>query len=509
MQDVLIVGAGPTGLTLACLLARSRIPFRIIDASPTPPAGSRGKGLQPRSLEMFDDLGIVDRIIAHGAFGLPTRLYDAAGNARANRATVTQTPQPDRPYAQPLLIPQWRVEDTLRARLAERGHDVAFGTALTGFTQDEDGVTAAITSPAGATTIRAGWLVGCDGGRSMVRHLARIDFRGETLETHRMLLGDVCVAGLDREHWHIWRHAEGFLALCPLPSTDQFQFQASIAPGQDDAVALRNCQDLVARRTGRGDIRLSDPSWLSLWRANIRMVDRYRVGRVFLAGDAAHVHSPAGGQGMNTGIQDACNLGWKLAAVVGGADACLLDSYQAERLPIAARVLGLSTELMNTVVATGMMTVRRDDETTQLSLGYRDSSLTRELRPEGPGLRAGDRAPDAPGLIGPAGPCRLFDLLRGPHATLLGFGAGWRCLIEACVVEFGDTVRGFVIAASGDGNAYVDTGGHARAAYGDGCLFVIRPDNYVGLAIATNQAAIVRDYLQAVVSPAPAGRSRA
>jgi 2-polyprenyl-6-methoxyphenol hydroxylase-like FAD-dependent oxidoreductase len=255
-----------------------------------------------------------------------------------------------------------------------------------------------------------------------VRHLVGIDFLGETLETYRMLVGDVRVAGLDREHWHIWRSAEGFLALCPLPSTDAFQFQASIAPGQKSEITLDNYQQLLESRTKRSDLTLSDLGWMSLWRANVRMVNRYRAGRVFLAGDAAHVHSPAGGQGMNTGIQDAFNLGWKLAAVIGGANGELLETYERERLPIAARVLGLSTELMNAVVTTRTIAFRRDDETLQLGLRYRDSPLALELRPEGSRLRAGDRAPDAPGLVGPQGACRIFDLLRGPHVTLLGLG---------------------------------------------------------------------------------------
>ena len=450
----------------------------------------RGKGLQPRSLELLDDLGVADRIIAYGAFGIPTWLHGDAPDA-APASKPASPPLPDRPYSQPLIIPQWRVEDILRSKLLEAGAQPEFGATLTDLTQDETGVEAVIATPTGADTMRASWLVGCDGGRSTVRHLADIAFHGETLETHRMLLGDLRVQGLDRTHWHVWRSPQGFLALCPLPCTDQFQFQASIAPGQDSEIALAHYQRIVAERSGRQDIAVFDPGWMSLWRANIRMVDRYRAGRVFLAGDAAHVHSPAGGQGMNTGLQDACNLGWKLAAVRAGADAGLLDSYQAERLPIAARVLGLSTELMNTVIASGSIAIPRNDETSQLGLGYRDSILSRDLRPEQAGLRAGDRAPDATGLAGPHSACRMFDLLRGPHFTILGFGERWAGLVAALAARFPVRLKGYVV----DG-AVQDAEGHARAAYARDTLFVIRPDNYVGLATDTVDVGPVVEYLE-------------
>jgi 2-polyprenyl-6-methoxyphenol hydroxylase-like FAD-dependent oxidoreductase len=502
ISDVLIVGAGPTGLTLACLLARSGVNFRIIDAAPTPPAGSRGKGLQPRSLELFDDLGIAAQVISNGVFGLPMRYYDDAGKQRVEQLHEDGPSRPDVPYLKPLLLPQWRVEEALRRKLGEFGRSPEFGVQLQGFTQDERGVSAEVMGSAGAAPIRARWLVGCDGGKSSVRHLAGIDFLGETLETHRMLVGDVQVAGLDREHWHIWTSAQGFLALCPLPSTDQFQYQAAIGPDQESATTLDTYQAFLDQRSRRSDIRLSNPGWMSLWRANIRMVDRYRAGRVFLAGDAAHVHSPAGGQGMNTGIQDAYNLGWKLASVVGGADAALLDTYMEERLPIAARVLGLSTEMMAAAVATRTIPIRRDAETLQLGVGYRASSLTREMRPEGAGLRAGDRAPQAPGIVGPAGRRSVFDLLRGPHVTLLGFGTRWQTLIEVCESQFAGKLKAYVLVKSsgdgvpGDARRYLDADGHAHEAYHDDALWVVRPDNYVGMATEAPDIDGVVDYLR-------------
>lgn len=496
---VLIVGAGPTGLALACVLARSGVNFRIIDAFQGPPIGSRGKGLQPRSLELFDDLGIVDRVVANGRIGLPIRTYDATGNSKVDDLYAQRQPRPDAPYLLPLITPQWRVEEALRGKLQELGPRVEFGVELVAFEQEADGVTALLNGANGPTQVRARWLVGCDGGKSSLRHLAGIAFLGETIEAYRMLVGDVKATGLDRDHWHIWRSPEGFFALCPLPSTEAFQLQASIAPGQESEPALDTFQRLAEQRTRRTDIRLSEPSWMSLWRANIRMVDRYRAGHVFLAGDAAHVHSPAGGQGMNTGIQDAYNLGWKLTAVLGGADAELLDTYQEERLPIAAQVLGISNEIMMATVKTDAIAFRRDEQTLQLGIGYRDSRLTLDTRSDGPGLRAGDRAPDAPGLSGPNGACRIFDLLRGPQITLLGFGSAWQPLIEACEARFPNKVRGHVINSSphADGH-YVDEAGHARTIYADNTLFVIRPDNYIGMATADVNLPAAVAYLETI-----------
>ena len=500
--DVLIVGAGPTGLTLACTLAQRKVRFRIIEASPSPQAGSRGKGLQPRTLELFDDLGIVDRVIANGSFDMNMLQYDETG-ASTEVPRRYLPPRPDAPYLSALLTPQWRVEEALRARLGDLGGEVEFGVTLSSYVQDDDGVTAQLAGSAGEETLRVGWLIGCDGGKSSIRQQEGISFLGETLETVRMMLGDVRLTGLDRDHWHVWRSAEGFLALCPLPSTDTFQLQASIAPGQDDQPSREAFQNLIDRRTGRQDIRVEETGWESMWRANVRMVDRYRAGRVLLAGDAAHVHSPAGGQGMNTGIQDAYNLGWKLAAVLGGADARLIDTYGEERLPIASWVLGVSNELMNAAVAARGFVLSRDEKTLQLGLGYRGCSLSQDQRPDGDGLRAGDRALDAPGLSDAGESTRIFDLLRGPHITLLGFGTRWRSVVDACAATFGDDVRGYVIAALPDTAAnLVDEQGHARAAYGDDTLFVIRPDNYVGLVVADADPAPVLDYLRHITAPA-------
>ena len=221
-------------------------------------------------------------------------------------------PTPDVPYASPLIIPQWRVEEILRKRLAALGSQVELATELIDLIQDEEIVTATLLRDGLARQVAAQYVVAADGGRSFLRKHLNVGFEGESWKDERMLVGDVQVDILDRDHWHSWpKHKDGWVALCPLPSTNAFQFQGQISPQEPDEPSLARFQQIIDTRTGRSDIRLHDATWLSLYRANVRMVDRYRVGRIFLAGDAAHVHSPAGGQGMNTGMQDGYNLGWK------------------------------------------------------------------------------------------------------------------------------------------------------------------------------------------------------
>lgn len=494
--EVLVVGAGPTGLTLACELARAGVGCRIIDAAEAPQPGSRGKGLQPRSLEVFDDLGIVERVIAHGRMPMPILAIAPDGQATVT-GTDTLGERPDVPYPTTLLTPQWRVEEALRMRLAAFGKTVELGTRLESFTQANGSVTAVLTREQSGSSevVTARWLVGCDGGHSTVRKLAGISFEGETLEDIRMILADLAVDGLGRDAWVAWRHPDGLVSLCPLPSTDLFQFQANVPPGGDPTLGLANMQAILEHRSGRTDIRLHAPRWTSLWRANVRIVDRYREGNVLVAGDAAHIHSPAGGQGMNTGIQDAHNLGWKLAAVANGAPPALVDTYEAERRPVALGVLSLSNARMRQALENKAIPTTRDMTTTQLGIHYRGSPLARDDRDESAVLRAGDRAPDARGLVGSGGERRLFDLTRGGRFTLLSFGAGTAPELS----RFG--VRTFRVVSEPAGPEDVcDTTGQLAASYGAvaGTLCLIRPDGHVGLISDAGDSSAVASYLAAV-----------
>jgi len=492
---VLIAGAGPTGLMLACELARRGVSFRLIEAAAGPQPGSRGKGLQPRTLEAFDDLGIGDRVIAHGRMAMPIRSTGLDGRVTLGGAAPEALKnRPDIPYTTSLITPEWRTEEALRLRLAELGGAVEFGTMLQRFEQSGGTVSAVLASGGESETVTAQWLIGCDGGHSLVRAQAGIAFAGETREELRMIVADLDADGLDRDVWHMWQHPDGLLALCPLPSTSVFQYQALLPPGQDPALSLANMQAILEQRTRRPGIRLHEPEWSSLWRANIRLVDRYREGRVFLAGDAAHIHSPAGGQGMNTGIQDAYNLGWKLAAVTAGAAPALLGTYEAERRPVAASVLALSNARLAQTL--DHKELRRDASTIQLGVGYRGSVLARDDRDDTAVLRAGDRAPDATRLkTSDGGEHRLFELTRGGQFTLLSFSGASPAGPPAAGVR---TLR--AVERPTGCSEVADTEGHLAHAYGatGRTLVLIRPDGYVALISDAGDMTAVSDYLAAI-----------
>jgi 2-polyprenyl-6-methoxyphenol hydroxylase-like FAD-dependent oxidoreductase len=495
--DVLVVGAGPTGLTLACDLARRGVAVRIADRAPQFPGGSRGKGLSPRSLEVLDDLAVIDRIQACGITHLPHRKYQGAKVIAEVDPEAGRVPAPGMPYPVGLMIPQWRVEQILRDRLADFGVAVELDAELRGFSQHADGVTAII----GEAQIRARYLVGCDGGRSTVRKALGLSLRGQAPDVQLMAVGDVEVDGLGRDAWHQWFTADGAIMLCPLPGTSAFQVQASHELDQDSSPlepTLERFQQTFDRVTGIPGVRLHDLTWRSSYRVQVRMVDRLRVGRVFLAGDAAHVHPIAGGLGMNSGIQDAYNLGWKLGLVLAGnATPGLLDTYEEERLPIASWLLDITSQRLTAVLDAikekgGGVDAVATPELTQLMLRYPWSRLSRQAasRPTGP--RPGDRAPDAPLRDAATGtPTRLFDLFRGPHFTLLGLG-------ERCAPVLGDVSSGIVNAYLVGSGGLVDDDGHVAHAYGTDALILVRPDGHIGLVAHPTQTGNVGDYLRSL-----------
>ncbi len=452
--DVLIVGAGPTGLALGIDLARRGVDALVVEKADALFPGSRGKGLQPRTMEVFDDLGVIDAILAKGGVYPTGAVWEDGRKVGEHEMFDPSETDPDTPYGTPWMVPQWRTQEILSARLTELGGTVDFGREVTGFTQDEAGVTVEFAS---GTAVRARYVVAADGGRSLVRRALEIGMTGETVDPNPMLVADVRVTGLDRDNVHVFPpHGDvGFLAVFPLAGTEDFQVIAQFPEGTEVDLSLDGIRRTVAGRTHLAPEDVTELRWASDFRPRAALADRFRAGRVFLAGDAAHVHSPAGGQGLNTSVQDAYNLGWKLGAVLReGAPESLLDTYEEERLPNAADMLGISTGVHRGEV-------RRGRATQQLGLGHRDHSLTVETRTGLPedALRAGDRAPDRT-LDG----VRLFDVFRGPHWTLLA-------LDTKAPGSVGDLVH--VVE------------GPAVETYGTG-LFLVRPDGYVGWAGATD-----------------------
>jgi 2-polyprenyl-6-methoxyphenol hydroxylase-like FAD-dependent oxidoreductase len=464
----------------------------LIEKEDEPFRGSRGKGIQPRTQEIFEDLGILDRIVAQGGVYPALRTYRHDGSYVEKDVMELRKPTPSEPYHIPLMIPQFLTERVMRERLVELEAAVEFGCEVVGFEQDNEGVDVRLISMRGEERIRARYLVGADGGRSFVRRALDIGFPGKTLGV-RAVVADVVLTGLDREAWHRFNEdsMEQQIALCPLAGTELFQVQAPIPLEADVELSAAGLAAMVAERTGRTDIRIDSVCWASAYTMNARFADRYRDGRVFLVGDAAHIHPPTGGQGLNTSVQDAYNLGWKLAAVSrGGADA-LLDTYEEERRPIAAGMLGLSSALLE---AAKRGELRRGREVHQLDIGYRESSLALKKPPRAGGLLGGDRAPDAP-IRGAGGqPRRLFDLFAGPHWTLLGYEADR------------DRVRpraGLHIHTFGARGDLIDHGNHFRDAYQvwSGDWVLVRPDGYIGAIVASGELAALDGCLDQWVRP--------
>ncbi|MEK0097103.1 FAD-dependent oxidoreductase [Streptomyces sp. A475] len=446
--EVLVVGAGPTGLALAVDLARRGVDALVVERADALFPGSRGKGIQPRTREVFHDLGVLDAIHACGGPYPVGMIWQDGARVGEHRMFDPGEASEDSPYTEPWMVPQWRTQQILFERLTDLGGRVAFGRELVTVEQDADTVTAHF---AAGEPVRTRYAVAADGGRSAVRRALGIGMTGETVDPHPMLVADVRITGLDRDNWHFFpprEGSEGFLGICPLAGTEDFQVSAQFPEGTVPDLSLDGIRKVVATRSHLAPENVTELRWASDFRPRAALADRFRAGRVLLAGDAAHVHSPAGGQGLNTSVQDAYNLGWKLGAVLrDGAPDSLVETYEEERRPVAAHMLGISTGVHRGEI-------RRGEATRQLGLGYRESTLAVDTRTTAGPVRAGDRAPD-----GTVDGIRLFDAFRGPHWTLLTVGTD--TALPALDVP---TVRV-----------------PAYEAYGTG-VYLVRPDGYVGWA---------------------------
>lgn len=487
--DVLICGAGAAGLTLAIDLARRGIDFRLIDKAAAPFPGSRGKGIQPRSMEVFEDLGVLDRMAAIGGPYPPFRNYRGKEYVDAD-FVETRPLTPAEPFSRPLMLPQYLIETVLRERLAEFGRAPEFSSELVGFSQDDERVEAQIECRGGIETIDGRFLIGADGGHSFVRRALDIAFSGETLPG-RGLVADILLEGLSRDISHRWNADRPFeqILLFPLAGTDLFQLQGPVPEQGEIDVSAKGLERLIAERSGRTDIHVGGVQWVSVFGMNMRVADHYRIGRVLLVGDAAHVHPPTGGQGLNTSIQDAYNLGWKLAAVLAGAPNDLLNTYEAERRPIAMSVLQLTLGFLRAAQRGDM---RRGRDAHEMDIGYFDSPLAVDFR-ELPGkLRAGARAPDARCHTLDGRTIRLFELFRGPHWTLIRYDTG-----TPAPKSVPKGMRAVTIGSNGEIH---DSDGFFAHAYdlAAGDCVLIRPDGYVGAIVPAGKEVALESYFEQV-----------
>jgi 2-polyprenyl-6-methoxyphenol hydroxylase-like FAD-dependent oxidoreductase len=415
--DVLIVGAGPTGLMLANQLARRNIRVLIIDRHGGPSLQTRALGVQARTLEIYAKLGIVDQALALGKKGTGANLW-AQGRKMA-RVPLGETGQDVTPYPYILILGQDDNERIMGDKLRDLGVSVQWNTELVGVAQDPGQITATLEQPDGTSRkVLAAWVAGCDGARSTVRELSGITFPGAPYE-HVFFVADAEVTGsmvADEVNVYLWQ--EGFHLLFPMRGKDHWRIVGILPPdlrGRHD-VEFEAVIPSLRNEAGAG-LSIKTCTWFSTYRIHHRSASRFRDRRAFLLGDAAHIHSPVGAQGMNTGLQDAYNLAWKLALVVKGqGNAALLESYEEERVPVARRLLNTTDRAFRLVVsdswlagllrtkvlariAAFAMTLERVQRiafrtVSQTGIRYRKSALSDSQQglPEG-APRGGDRFP--------------------------------------------------------------------------------------------------------------------
>ena len=530
--DALIIGAGPVGLTMAAALTYQGLKYRLIEKAASPTDKSKALVVWSRTLELVSPMGIAEELL--NATGIRVKAGSIyADHKRVVHFTLTSD---ESPYGFPLMLPQSETERVLAKHLRHEGIEAERQVELISFSENNDSVVCQLRHPDGREeTVETPWLIGCDGAHSTVRHAANISFSGHA-EPNDWMLADIHVDGiLARDEVSVFWHSTGLLVFFPI-GADRFRMIADL--GATDPSIQRTdptLADVQAKldERGPGGLSASDPVWLANFRINERKVADYRRGRIMLCGDAAHIHSPAGGQGMNTGMQDAINLAWKLALVrrgEGQADA-LLQSYSLERSAIGEQVLKAAETF--TAVATLRNPVAQfmrnhlapiitsfhqvQDEVRrgwqEISLNYRHSPLSKEVWPLfGGGQHAGDRLWYLPLRSAVDGrPASLFSTIDGKRHSLLLLPVDTeslgRLLTIAIEAEhaFPGALSTHVILRDGmqpsadvsDITEWLDSQSlvHEKLGVIAPTLLVIRPDGYIGYRCQPADGEALLEYL--------------
>ncbi|KAF9478246.1 hypothetical protein BDN70DRAFT_880202 [Pholiota conissans] len=570
---ILIVGGGPSGLVLALALLHNGVPVRIIEKNAMPRLGQRGAGIMPRSLELFTSLRIIEEVMSSAILTPPVRLYkmpEGIEVVHEFEMSPRRSPTANNPYLNPVMLGQDKLEKIFHNALAAFGCSVELGTELLSFVQTDGRVRAKLIKRGMSQDMDSGeieetmfeYMIGADGARGVVRKQLGLSFLGETRHVENFVVGDIIVEGLSQKYWHMWGEASDVLISLRATETPKlFNFVIGgrnvnyprLAQNEDE---LKKCfYENTGRRT---DLTFVEIPWMSQYTPNIRMVEKFGFGRVYVTGDAGHVHSPTGGQGMNTGIQDSFNLGWKLALVVKGiADHSLLDTFSEERIPVIAEMIAQTTKLLKKTLDNDEQALQTNGSLFQLGVNYRWSSIVVDERKkieadreaiedaylkefefpddeeeaEDPEildsygenhdgrLRAGDRAPDASGLTILSPPelqkqvCQLFQIYGPARHTVLIFAdvVNARDVLNVLAAYPRNLLRTVVILSARKTKSGVNTegadfvledrDGHATQAYcsaGVCGICIIRPDGVVGAIV--KGATWTHRYFQGVFS---------
>ena len=504
--DVIIIGAGPTGLSLACQLIRYGIDFVVIEKNEAVTRYSKALGVQARTLEIYDQLGLADRAIDRGAIVTKVRLVE--GGEVRGEMHLEKFGKDLSEYPFVLILEQSKNEELLYEYLQAHGRDVHWKTELESFSQDATGVTAHVKAESGEIqTIRGKYLAGCDGASSPVRHGLGLTFAGSTFE-RLFYVADARVDwALPHDALHVCLARDVFVAFFPMKGQDRYRIVGTFPEGRNEEQGDVVYEEIEQEIKDKAKLKLeiSDVRWFSLYKVHSRHVNKFSEGRCFLAGDSAHIHSPAGAQGMNTGIQDAYNLAWKLALVIKGfAAESLLDTYNEERLANARRLLH-STDRMFELAAgshwllafirttifppvAGFMASleavsrRVFPLISQIGINYRDDWLSEHTDDEFEHVKAGDRLPYF--LVEGK---TIFDKLTEPKFHLLAFSNADQSIEKEFEEQFGAVADYHVVPIDAQ----------VREIFGADREFSVflRPDNYIAFISSEISQNEVREYL--------------
>ncbi|WP_051574372.1 FAD-dependent monooxygenase [Mycobacterium sp. URHB0044] len=506
--EVVVVGAGPVGLIAACELARRGVRIQIMDKLDEPTSESRAIAVHARSLDMLDRMGVIDDLAATAVKSTGMKMFS---NRRPLFDVAFGGVDSAHPYS--LLTPQTETERVLTERLTGLGVTVGRGLELVGLTQHDSGVRLTVRRSDGSeTTVDTSWVVGADGAHSAARHLVGTRLRG-SFKGERFILGD-CDAehDLGDEFMYTFFAPEGPVIAMPMRG-GRARLMAEIHDADSTPLNLHPSQtDLQRILDDRvGGITITNSHWLTCFEIHHGQVPSYRHGRVFLAGDAAHIHSPAGGQGMNTGMQDAFNLAWKLAAVIDGVGGeALLDSYHDERHPVAEKVIDFSTTLTKAGTLRGGARVVRNailrvmgaipavgrqiaTVVEEVGVGYQGSPAVLDRHPRHAEVVAGQHLPH----VSDAMVQKQLGAACGANTghTILTVAAG-RPAPAAAPESVQVLITGDDTPVDGYDAVVADPGGSVAGRYGlrDGGRVVVRPDGYIGAVTALDDHTGVADY---------------